>query len=1235
MKKPNYNKIGAVLIAIFFLGVALIIPSFSATSGNNILKTNYNENPFQTFGPLDFEENTEHPVIGYEQGYIRQEEVSFAGEQNDLNYNIDAGNRVQRSLPIYPGEPVDLAPGRGRTGMLDPDDGDDGDFYRFPVCEGQTIQASISTSESYDVQIFDLSGTQVGQSHTAETTGLYFVGIVSNDGAVAGDYTLSLTISNQNDANSGSDAGNNINNAVSISPGTYSGYLDSNDHEDWYSFNVNSGQGIFITIDSPEKNDMDVYLYDPSNELVHYEKWYGDDELEFPASDSGIWKIKIDTFPGWDTELWPDNYLLYGSGAYILDLTIGGNAEAPPVADPQPDITPIAQTFIVNDDPDSNKDEYGYIAAIPAANYVKDGQRYVSPILYQGVDQLSTWFTTVDDTTQYLLDDWNTYLDRHAMTPEEYIIPADPIQAAADIATNNWESSNQAVLVCDGSSFTDEIENIVDGDFSLSSSPSIDTYSPGDFTEFEGDSAVPMYIGGQWGAIHMIATGDDFSGDTGLITPRYESLKFDDWPSPYDVNGPDYDTWYPITKPGIWIPEITSESGLEELQIILYPGDRYTIPVDTTDCSIEVNLETEEESTLLAILVDPVGNVRRPNVPRWNGGEIQPIHFWNGGHWEHNFDDYRYWIVEPHKDLSFELHYPMTGDWSLIVVPYFEHPERTVSFNGDYHLTANIRNHNPNRVNAAMSASNGAVLASINHAPLLYVTEDSIPSQTSSALSSLGVNEIIFVNIGDVSSASPTGSVTEYTTMQQTIDAIKSDSNSPNYNIVTSLGSGDGYFAPSAMLAAYHISPVLNIGEAPEAYSSNDKHASWREWAGDGYHGSISPSHLPMVNVPIDISNPPTLLSLIMYFLTNEQQLPPLGLDLKLQWNNDVYQGMHDLIDSYGLDLEGPEGFCFVAHRYTDIRDIIGQTMTGNNSYSGQIPVETPAFSSAMICRSILYPAIIHSNPGKDVTTSQIINYPDGYNWRANDGNQYPNFATQEVKAAFSSKGRFYEGHAIWENSLERFNEGTVINYYSGHGTGGSGVSFQFKNIAEDFPLAEPRYENSYDFDWWDSWRGYSGYDDSQTKTARWGGASGYSASEPNLYDLIHFKWLDQQFDNLHSEFEMWSSCSTGDGYGPNVYLAHGSTLWSGASGSVYGIQDDLHNGWVFHDMLVEGKPVGPSIAQYQWLFDRDYTTNDPATLYGTSTWFQGGLTGEKILYGDPLMQIYSPEWIEPTPITS
>jgi hypothetical protein len=291
-----------------------------------------------------------------------------------------------------------------------------------------------------------------------------------------------------------------------------------------------------------------------------------------------------------------------------------------------------------------------------------------------------------------------------------------------------------------------------------------------------------------------------------------------------------------------------------------------------------------------------------------------------------------------------------------------------------------------------------------------------------------------------------------------------------------------------------------------------------------------------------------------------------------------------------------------------------------------------------MICRNILYPAIIHANPGKDVSTSQMMNYPDGYSWRANDGNEYPNYATRGIKESFSSHGRFYEGHCIWDNLLERYNTGALISYYSGHGTGGSGISAQYKNIAESFPLAEPRYEKHFDFNWWDSWRGYSSYDNSQTKTARWGGASSYNAQEPNLYDIIHFKYTDELFENLHSEFEFWSSCTTGEHWGPMVYLAHGSAIWYGAAGSTYGVQDDLHNDWIFHDMLVEGKTLGESDSEYIWLFNRDFTTGDPTTLYGRSTHFQptsGGLTNVKVLYGDPLITIYNPKWIEPVPIAS
>ena len=256
------------------------------------------------------------------------------------------------------------------------------------------------------------------------------------------------------------------------------------------------------------------------------------------------------------------------------------------------------------------------------------------------------------------------------------------------------------------------------------------------------------------------------------------------------------------------------------------------------------------------------------------------------------------------------------------------------------------------------------------------------------------------------------------------------------------------------------------------------------------------------------------------------------------------------------------------------------------------------------------------------------------YAHSANDGNEYYTDSTNSEKNSFSSYGRFYEGHCIWDNYLERMNAGAVISYYSGHGTGGSGISAQYKNIAEQFPMAEPQYEHFYDFDWWDSWRGCSGYDNRQTKTARWGGESSYNAEEPNLYDIIHFKWVDEAFENLHSELEFWSSCTTGGHFGPIVYLSHGSATWHGNAGSPYGVHDDLYNTWIFHDVCVLGESIGEAESKYVWLIDRDFTTCDPTTLYGRSTLFQGGLQNIHVLYGDPTMTCYNPTWTEPIPLT-
>ena len=75
-----------------------------------------------------------------------------------------------------------------------------------------------------------------------------------------------MILSGQNDAGLGWDAGDTIAQADHIIPGTYTGYLDMNDWEDWYSFDVSSGQGVFVEVSSHIKSDFDIYLYNPSDE---------------------------------------------------------------------------------------------------------------------------------------------------------------------------------------------------------------------------------------------------------------------------------------------------------------------------------------------------------------------------------------------------------------------------------------------------------------------------------------------------------------------------------------------------------------------------------------------------------------------------------------------------------------------------------------------------------------------------------------------------------------------------------------------------------------------------------------------------------------------------------------------------------------------------------------------------------------------------------------------------------
>lgn len=1238
-KVSKKSRIEAVIIALLFIGTALLVPiSTIATNTPNraIINTNYQKNYYTEDGQGTFALDRSYHLLDPNPASMG------SADNDDAGYKRDAGPDLPRAFALYPGETIDDTPGRGRSGKIS--SSDVFDWYSFSVCQGQQLIFTVTHPSGFDVNLslWTAGSVLVAESnnsgstpetiaHIATYSGKWYVRINYVSGTGTGQYTFTVDLIGQNDANSGMDAGNTISGAYLITPDTYYGYLDMNDPYDWYKFSATAGQGIDITLkmkDITFLSDFDLQLYNPSGILVYEGNEYYDDNLQYPADETGEWSIRVDIFPGWVDCPQPTEWLFYsyGSGAYELTLALQGSVPAPPAPIPQPDITPIATTFKINNNPGSTKDDFAYLAAIPACNYLSGGKRYLAPIIYTGDSTPTAYydddtsFGTVDDTVQYLIDDWNDYLALFGMTPEQYTLPADPIQAAAEIATQGWTSSETAVVAVDGSDFEDDVRTAVKKTRTLRRQVSVEEI-PGDSTKiqnFGGNAGYPMLLGPKWCAINVSMFGTGGATPTvGAILPFFMSMAEDWWPSPYDGDGPKVDIYFPVTRAGIWAAGADVLNDKWNFKITKYAGDRHRFRVTDPDSVITATLTTAESSDLLVFLVDPNGYVRAPVIPAWNG-PVNPIHVWNGyGVEEEN--PWRTWHPDPHTEYFAEALHPEPGIWTAIVVP-----REAEGSNVKYTLTVEVRKVNNDRADATISAANAAVIASLNHLPLLYVTKDSVPAATASAFTTLGVNNVIFVERGeigqDVRSKLPTIQK-DLTTMQEIVDEIKDHPASENYVTVTSLKTGEGFFAPAAMLAAYHGSPVIRVADAPngDPAATAQRIQTWHRWDGDFYHGSRSVGHLPVAKEPVEQNKLKIYLDLIRLFLGQNITTPPYGLDAKRYWTEEMYTKFHDYITSLNLDLEGQEGYCIVAPRH-DIPHIMHGALMGNKSYAGHIPGDTPAYTNALVIRNVLYPALIYANPNRDVTTVRMMNFPDGGSWRTNDGEITPSFSTRDVKNSFSSHFRQFVGHVLWDAHLERMNQGASAFYYSGHGTGGSGTSCQYYQTTKcNYP----------DQIWWDAWRGYS-YDN--WKTSRDNGMVWYNAHAPMLYDIIHYKWVDQNLENLRSNAVFYMSCTTADGDGPMVYLDHGAVCWYGNAQSGLCPEADLQDDKFFRDAMINGLSIGVAYSKQVWLHYRDFTTSDPTSMYGSSSMQVSTI---QCIYGDPSLVVYSPEWQAPVPISA
>jgi hypothetical protein len=96
------------------------------------------------------------------------------------------------------------------------------------------------------------------------------------------------------------------------------------------------------------------------------------------------------------------------------------------------------------------------------------------------------------------------------------------------------------------------------------------------------------------------------------------------------------------------------------------------------------------------------------------------------------------------------------------------------------------------------------------------------------------------------------------------------------------------------------------------------------------------------------------------------------------------------------------------------------------------------------------------------------------------------------------------------------------------------------------------------------------------------------------------------------------------------VYLDHGAVLWYGNAATGLRPEADLLDDVVFDRTMIDGESIGHAYSREVWLHYRDFTTLNPVAMYGSSSM---QITTVQVIYGDPTLVLFSPEWSSPVPV--
>jgi hypothetical protein len=882
--------------------------------------------------------------------------------------------------------------------------------------------------------------------------------------------------------------------------------------------------------------------------------------------------------------------LLFTSSMLLITGSFRSAVEKQPVSHIESGVPtsqiPLRRIAFVAPDSNSLVDEFAYMATVPTSLFYSNGTQYISPLIYSKGFQSESWL--IEDWSNYLSSDGGItqaiavgdfserYLSNLQYELGAKIYPritgSSATSIAAQLAVSEWSSSPNAVVaivkedfttptVITGSAthpFQNQASELMEFGGSVTyGSPSSISFTP------------PTWAG--WIEGHFNWTGSEILTHE-LIDPNGEVVDYSVFNQMYFSRLVGYvqspvplNFWLPKSMDGLWTMNITRDTpGTTSMdnEVISHPGytQPVSVPSDAKWLNISLNWDNQATDLNLA-LIDPNGRL----VMWAPAGSI---------------------LSSPGHE-TIELPYPMAGDWNIIAAWMDANEEQN-----NIDLSWSISQLPADYQNYLESAANAAVLASLLNAPLLYVYEDAIPTDTSWALTRLGVTDIYLVDPCNLQDASLPGLLNAYATLNNILNySIMSNMIeflSGSQDVVVTIPAGDRneFFAPAAFSAAAHGSPVFSL-----CGNTNEMTTRAQEtWA-------------PYLIGP-EINN--------IYVIAKYENRAENGWyderipnKFSMMKSEDTFESFLTSRGGYNSTTSQP----VVVVSPASLIPLSFDRSLQSHFNPGRIPADSAEMASVFINRGLLHRFLSIGAEQADTALVSMYAYTDGATFVDNNYDYYLLYQIENTTDALEGVGFSIESHVGQNEVFSVLDSQVALWTLSTHGT------------LTELPRDPPDRPNGV------------GYFSLRTTDAPYGFEDSLSVRESpsdsnKLVNPVAFPEvtnhivkstheLDAALDNIGSPIVILTACLLGGTEMPTMLMEHGAVAVTASPRTVY-FQPAGMLSVLLAQKLSEGSTIGEALSYGLRITSSDYS--DPLPDRDPRDY-----ANQQVLFGDPSVRLYEP----------